>query len=101
MRSERRDVHDRSGRRRLVRVDDRGTEDLARQHRPVEVEPDDLVERGNAIVYLGGAATGTISGNTVSKYQKNGITVSGDPKAKRVTRGEGGESPPPPVYTHS
>jgi hypothetical protein len=33
-------------------------------------------QHGNAIVYLGGAS-GTISGNTVSSYQKNGITVSG------------------------
>jgi len=31
-------------------------------------------QHGNAIVYLGGAS-GTISGNTVSHYQKNGITV--------------------------
>jgi hypothetical protein len=34
-------------------------------------------QHGNAIVYLN-AATGTISGNTVSSYQKNGITVSGE-----------------------
>jgi hypothetical protein len=33
-------------------------------------------QHGNAIVYLNGAS-GTISGNTVSSYQKNGITVSG------------------------
>jgi hypothetical protein len=33
-------------------------------------------QHGNAIVYLNGAS-GTISSNTVSSYQKNGITVSG------------------------
>jgi parallel beta-helix repeat protein len=33
-------------------------------------------QHGNAIVYLNGAS-GTISGNHVSSYQKNGITVSG------------------------
>ena len=33
-------------------------------------------QHGNAIVYLNGAS-GTISGNTVYSYQKNGITVSG------------------------
>jgi hypothetical protein len=32
-------------------------------------------QHGNAIVYLNGAS-GTISGNTVSHYQKNGITIS-------------------------
>lgn len=31
-------------------------------------------QHGNAVVYLNGA-TGTISGNTVSDYQKNGLTV--------------------------
>ena len=33
-------------------------------------------QHGNAVVFIGGAS-GTISGNTVSSYQKNGITVSG------------------------
>jgi hypothetical protein len=33
-------------------------------------------QHGNAIVYINGAS-GTISGNTVFDYQKNGITVSG------------------------
>jgi hypothetical protein len=33
-------------------------------------------QHGNAVVYINGAS-GTISGNTVSTYQKNGITVSG------------------------
>ena len=33
-------------------------------------------QHGNAIVYLNGA-TGTVSGNNVYNYQKNGITVSG------------------------
>jgi len=41
-------------------------------------------QHGNAVVYLGGAS-GTISGNTVSKYQKNGITVSGDGTSAMVT----------------
>ena len=39
MRRQRRDVDDRPARHR-------GAEDLAREHRAVEVEPDDLVERG-------------------------------------------------------
>ena len=34
-------------------------------------------QHGNAIAYIEGAS-GTISGNTVSRYQKNGITVSGE-----------------------
>jgi hypothetical protein len=33
-------------------------------------------QHGNAVLYINGA-TGTISGNTVSRYQKNGISVSG------------------------
>jgi hypothetical protein len=33
-------------------------------------------QHGNAVLYINGA-TGTISGSTVSRYQKNGITVSG------------------------
>jgi hypothetical protein len=33
-------------------------------------------QHGNAILYINGAA-GTIGGNQVSRYQKNGITVSG------------------------
>jgi parallel beta-helix repeat protein len=41
-------------------------------------------QHGNAIVYLGGAS-GTISGNTVSSYQKNGITVSGTGTSATVT----------------
>ncbi len=40
-------------------------------------------QHGNAIAYLNGA-TGTISGNTVFKYQKNGITVSGDGTSAQV-----------------
>src|SRR6202790_2497839 len=37
-------------------------------------------QRGNAIYYraFGGSASGTISGNTVTHYQKNGITVNGN-----------------------
>jgi hypothetical protein len=41
-------------------------------------------QHGNAVVYLGGAS-GIISGNTVSKYQKNGITVSGIGTSATVT----------------
>ena len=33
-------------------------------------------QHGNAILYINGAS-GTISGNQVSKFQKNGITVTG------------------------
>jgi nitrous oxidase accessory protein NosD len=33
-------------------------------------------QHGNAVVYINGAS-GTISGNTLFDYQKNGITVSG------------------------
>ncbi|MDP9225297.1 MAG: hypothetical protein M3P18_15930 [Actinomycetota bacterium] len=40
-------------------------------------------QHGNAIVYLNGA-NGTISGNHVSSYQKNGITVSGVDAAGNV-----------------
>ncbi|HEY1420386.1 MAG TPA: right-handed parallel beta-helix repeat-containing protein [Candidatus Dormibacteraeota bacterium] len=40
-------------------------------------------QHGNAIYFraFGGAATGTISGNTVARYQKNGITVNGNVSA--------------------
>jgi parallel beta-helix repeat protein len=36
-------------------------------------------QHGNAVYYraFGGSATGTISGNTITNYQKNGITVNG------------------------
>jgi hypothetical protein len=40
-------------------------------------------QHGNAVVYLGGAS-GTISNNIVSSYQKNGITVSGDGSSASV-----------------
>jgi hypothetical protein len=40
-------------------------------------------QHGNAIVYAGGAS-GTISGNTVSRYQKNGITIRGARSAASV-----------------
>jgi nitrous oxidase accessory protein NosD len=50
------------------------------------------VQHGNAIVYLSGAS-GTISGNTVSHYQKNGITVrdagSSASVVNNVVTGEG------------
>jgi hypothetical protein len=41
--------------------------------------PNDGTQRGQAIYYraFGGTASGTISGNTVSSYQKNGITING------------------------
>jgi hypothetical protein len=38
--------------------------------------PPNGAQHGNAVLYINGA-TGTISGNLVSRYQKNGITVSG------------------------
>ena len=38
--------------------------------------PPNGTQHGNAILYINGAK-GTISGNLVSRYQKNGITVSG------------------------
>jgi nitrous oxidase accessory protein NosD len=38
--------------------------------------PFDGMQHGNAILYINGAR-GTISGNTVTHFQKNGITVSG------------------------
>lgn len=38
--------------------------------------PPNGAQHGNAILYINGAK-GTISGNLVSRYQKNGITVSG------------------------
>jgi hypothetical protein len=52
-------------------------------------------QHGNAIYYraLGtGAASGNISGNTVTHYQKNGITINGNVSAtisKNVVTGEG------------
>jgi hypothetical protein len=42
-------------------------------------------QHGNAVVYINGAS-GTISGNSISSYQKNGITVSGK-AADGVTAG--------------
>ena len=45
-------------------------------------------QHGNAVLYINGA-TGTISGSTVSQYQKNGITVSGK-AADGVTAGPTG-----------
>jgi hypothetical protein len=40
-------------------------------------------QHGTAVYYraFGGTATGTISGNTVKKYQKNGITINGNVSA--------------------
>jgi hypothetical protein len=40
-------------------------------------------QHGNAVLYINGAH-GTISGNTVSRYQKNGITVSGNDAANNA-----------------
>jgi hypothetical protein len=42
-------------------------------------------QHGNAVVYLN-KATGTISGNTVFSYQKNGITVTGRDAANGDTK---------------
>jgi hypothetical protein len=51
-------------------------------------------QHGNAIYYraFGGAASGTISGNTVTLYQKNGITTNGSVSAtitNNTVTGEG------------
>lgn len=51
--------------------------------------PFDGVQRGNAIYYYGyntaGTASGTVSGNAVSEYQKGGIVVSGEYASTVVT----------------
>jgi hypothetical protein len=60
----------------------------------IGVDPFNGTQHGQAIYYraFGGTASGTISGNTVSRYQKNGITINGAVSAtitkNRVT-GEG------------
>jgi parallel beta-helix repeat protein len=51
-------------------------------------------QHGTAVYYraFGGSATGTISGNTVSHYQKNGITINGNVSsmiANNTVTGEG------------
>jgi hypothetical protein len=45
--------------------------------------PLDGTQHGNAIYYraFGGTASGTISGNTITNYQKNGITTNGSVSA--------------------
>jgi hypothetical protein len=56
--------------------------------------PFDGTQHGTAVYYraFGGTATGTISGNTVTKYQKNGITINGNVSAmiaNNTVTGEG------------
>ena len=52
-------------------------------------------QHGNAIYYraFGGSASGTISGNTVTHYQKNGITVNGNISATIANNTVTGEGP--------
>jgi parallel beta-helix repeat protein len=52
-------------------------------------------QHGNAIYYraFGGSASGTISGNTVSHYQKNGITINGNVSATIANNTVTGEGP--------
>jgi parallel beta-helix repeat protein len=52
-------------------------------------------QHGNAIYYraFGGSASGTISGNTVTHYQKNGITVNGNVSATIANNTVTGEGP--------
>jgi parallel beta-helix repeat protein len=51
-------------------------------------------QHGTAIYYraFGGSASGTVSGNTIARYQKNGITIGGSVSAgitKNTVTGEG------------
>jgi hypothetical protein len=52
-------------------------------------------QHGNAIYYraFGGSASGTISGDTVTQYQKNGITVVGNVSATIANNTVTGEGP--------
>jgi hypothetical protein len=52
-------------------------------------------QHGNAIYYraFGGTASGTISGNAVTKYQKNGITTNGSVSATITNNTVIGEGP--------
>jgi parallel beta-helix repeat protein len=52
-------------------------------------------QHGNAIYYraFGGSARGTISGNTVTHYQKNGITINGNVSATISNNTVTGEGP--------
>ena len=52
-------------------------------------------QHGNAIYYraFGGSASGTISGNTVMHYQKNGITINGNVSATITNNTVKGEGP--------
>jgi parallel beta-helix repeat protein len=52
-------------------------------------------QHGNAIYYraFGGSANGTISGNTVTDYQKNGITINGNVSATIANNTVTGEGP--------
>lgn len=52
-------------------------------------------QHGVAVYYTGATASGTFSGNTVLKYQKNGITVTNGASAilqNNIVTGEGGIS---------
>jgi parallel beta-helix repeat protein len=54
-------------------------------------------QHGNAIYYraFGGSASGTISDNTVTDYQKNGITINGNVSATIANNTVTGEGPVP------
>lgn len=51
--------------------------------------PFDGVQRGNAVYYYGyntpGAVSGTVSGNTITQYQKGGVVISGSNASTTVT----------------
>jgi hypothetical protein len=73
-----------------VVVNHRATNVTTSTIRDIGEVPLNGTQHGNAVLYINGA-TGTISGNTVSDYQKNGISVSGkaangvDPSAFTTT----------------
>jgi parallel beta-helix repeat protein len=52
-------------------------------------------QHGDAVYYraFGGTASGTISGNTVSNYQKNGITINGSVSATITNNTVTGQGP--------
>jgi parallel beta-helix repeat protein len=52
-------------------------------------------QHGNAVYYraFGGTASGTISGNTVTHYQKNGITINGSVSATITNNTVTGQGP--------
>jgi parallel beta-helix repeat protein len=59
--------------------------------------PLDGTQHGNAIYYraFGGTASGTISGNLITNYQKGGITISGSVSASIANNTVTGQGPVP------